>query len=119
MNSDLSYIHEAFFTYIRSKSTTPLTDEDIAYLKSILVPKKFRKRQYLLTEGEICRQGGFIVKGAMRQYTVDDKGEVHVIQLLLEQWWVGDKESFEKETPSPYYIDAWEESDLLLLSKDK
>src|SRR5476649_2224552 len=108
-NLDYYQMYEALFTYIRSKSTTPLTDEDVSLLKSILVPKKFRKGQYLLVEGDVCKLGGFIVKGAMRQYSLDDKGSEHIIQLLLENWWVGDRESFEKETPSPFYIDAWEE----------
>jgi CRP-like cAMP-binding protein len=54
----------------------------------------------------------------MRQFSVDDKGMEHIIQLLLENWWVGDKESFDTETPSPYYIDAWEESDVLLIAKN-
>jgi CRP-like cAMP-binding protein len=111
-------MYEAFFRYIRSKSTTPLTEEDMSLLKSILKPKKFRKRQYLLEEGEICKQGGFIVKGAMRQYSVDDKGTEHIIQLLLENSWAGDRESFTKETPSLYYIDAWEETEVLLITKN-
>ncbi len=111
-------MYEAFFKYIRSKSTTPLTEEDMSLLKSILMPKKFRKRQYLLEEGEVCKYGGFIVKGAMRQYSLDDKGAEHIIQLLLENWWVGDRESFIKETPSLYYIDAWEETEVLLIPKN-
>jgi CRP-like cAMP-binding protein len=111
-------MHEALFTYIRSKSTTPLTDDDISLLKSILLPKKFRKRQYFLQEGEVCKYGAFIVKGAMRQFSVDDKGKEHIIQLLLENWWVGDRESFDTETPSAYYIDAWEESDVLIIAKN-
>jgi CRP-like cAMP-binding protein len=112
-------MYEALFTYIRSKSTIPLTDGDMSLLKSILVPKKFRKGQYLLVEGEVSKLGGFIVKGAMRQYSIDDKGGEHIIQLLLENWWVGDKESYEKQIPSLYYIDAWEETDLLLVVSNK
>src|SRR5947208_1266613 len=108
-------MYEALFSYIRSKSTTPLTDGDMSLLKTLLVPKKIRKGQYLLEEGEVCKLGGFIVKGAMRQYTVDEKGTEHIVQLLLENWWVGDRESFSKQTPSPYYIDAWEETDMLLV----
>jgi CRP-like cAMP-binding protein len=111
-------MHETLFTYIRSKSTIPLTDEDMNVLKSILVPKKYRKGQYLLAEGEVCKHGAFIVKGAMRQYSVDNKGVEHIIQLLLENWWVGDRESFEKETPSLFYIDAWEETEVLLITKN-
>lgn len=79
------------------------------------MPKKFRKGQYLLVEGEVCKFGGFIVKGAMRQYSIDDKGDEHIIQLLLENWWVGDREGFKTQTLSPYYIDAWEETDVLLI----
>ncbi|HMH34664.1 MAG TPA: Crp/Fnr family transcriptional regulator [Puia sp.] len=90
----------------------------MSLLKNILVPKKFRKRQYLLQEGEVCKHGAFIVKGAMRQYSVDEKGTEHIIQLLLENWWAGDRESFTNETPSPYYIDAWEETEVLLITKN-
>ncbi len=108
-------MYEALFAYIRSKSSTPLTDGDMSLLKSLLTPKTFRKGQYLLVEGEVCKLGGFIVKGAMRQYTVDEKGAEHMVQLLLENWWVGDKESFSKQTPSPFYIDAWEDTDVLLI----
>jgi CRP-like cAMP-binding protein len=110
-------MHEAFFTYIRSKSTTSLTEDDIDVLKKILVPRKFRKRQYFLQEGEICNYGGFIVKGAMRQYSVDDKGDEHIIQLLLENWWAGDRESFTTGMPTAYYIDAWEDSEVLIITK--
>ena len=110
-------MYEALFTYIRSKSTTPLTEGNMNLLKSIMVPKKFRKGEFMLVESEVCKQGGFIVRGAMRQYSLDGKGAETIIQLLLENWWVGDKESFETETPSPYYIDAWEETEVLLVSK--
>jgi len=111
-------MHDALLTYIRSKSTTPLTVSDIDILRSIFVPKKFRKRQYFLQEGEVCNYGGFVVKGAMRQYSVDDKGAEHIIQLLLENWWVGDRESFTMGTPSTYYIDAWEDSDVLIITRN-
>ena len=110
-------MHDALLTYIRTFATAPLTDNDVDLLKTLFVPKKFRKRQHFLQEGEVCRYAGFIVKGAMRQYSVDDKGTEHVVQLLLENWWVGDRESLSKGIPSAYYTEAWEESDVLLLSK--
>ncbi len=116
MNGNQS-MHEALVKYIRSQSTPPLTENDIDLLKTIFVPKKLRKRQYFLQEGEVSRYVAFIVKGAMRQYSVDDKGAEHIIQLFLENWWADDRESLAKGTPSIYYIDAWEETDALLLSK--
>jgi CRP-like cAMP-binding protein len=110
-------MHDAFFDYIRARATTPLTEENVEMLRTILVPRKFRKRQYFLQAGEVCDFGGFIVKGAMRQYSVDEKGTEHVLALLLENWWVGDRESFRMGTPSTYYIDAWEPSEVLVISK--
>jgi len=109
-------MHEAFLKYVEGSSSIPLTNSDIALLKNIFIPKKFRKRQYFLQEGEVCNFGGFIIKGAMRQYSVDDKGTEHIVQLMLENWWIGDRESMAARTPSSYFIDAWEDSDVLLIS---
>ena len=82
------------------------------------MPKKFRKRQYFLQEGEVCKYTAFIVKGAMRQYTVDDKGQEHIIRLYIENWWASDRESLMKEAPSIYFIDAWEDTEALLITKN-
>jgi len=57
------------------------------------------------------------VKGAMRQYLVDDKGVEHIVHLGIENWWVGDRESWVMLKPSIYNIDAWEDSEMLLITK--
>jgi CRP-like cAMP-binding protein len=103
--------------YINQQSPVPLSEADIQLINEAFVPKKYRKRQFLLQEGEVCKYMVFIVKGATRQYTVDDKGAEHVLNLAIENWWTSDRESFQNETPSIYNIDAWEETDALLLPK--
>src|SRR4030095_9361054 len=110
-------MHEALIKYINRYATTPLTKGETEIVEEVFVPKKIRKRQYFLQEGEVCKYSGFIVKGAMRQYSVDDKGVEHIIRLFIENWWVSDRESYTMLTPSIYNIDAWEESDLLLLTR--
>ncbi len=107
-------MHDALIKYFNSYATTPLTDDEIDMIQGFFTPKKFRKRQYFLQEGEVCKYTAFIVNGAMRQYMVDDKGEEHIIQLFIENWWVSDRESEVKETPSKYFIDAWEDTETLL-----
>lgn len=109
-------MHEALLQYIKSHSVTPLSESETALIKSVFVPKKIRKRQYFLQAGEVCKYMAFIVKGAMRQYSVDDKGAEHMVRLSIENWWAGDRESFTMLTPSIYNIDAWEESDVLLVT---
>ena len=110
-------MHEAIIKYIITHSTTPLTEKDVEVIKDVFVPKKIRKRQYLLQEGEVCKHTAFIVKGAMRQYTIDEKGLEHIVRLSIENWWVVDRESYVMLTPSIYNIDAWEDSDVLLLTR--
>ena len=75
-------MHESLITYIKKYSTTPLTETEIETIEDVFVPKKIRKRQYFLQEGEVCKYGAFIVKGAMRQYSVDDKG-VSILSVCL------------------------------------
>lgn len=58
-----------------------------------------------------------MVKGAMRQYSVDDKGVEHIVHLAIENWWVGDRESWVMLTPSIYNIDAWEDTEMLVATR--
>src|SRR5437764_14473098 len=110
-------MHEPLIKYINSFAITPLTSDEMEVVKNTFVYKKIRKRQYFLQEGEVCKYSGFIVKGAMRQYSVDDKGIEHIVRLFIENWWVADRESYIMLTPSAYNIDAWEETNLLLFTR--
>ncbi|EHQ26718.1 Crp/Fnr family transcriptional regulator [Mucilaginibacter paludis] len=107
----------SLFNYFSKQSSIPLSQEDIQLIQKAFVPKQFKKRQFLLREGEVCKYISFIVKGAVRQYTVDDKGNQHVLNLGIENWWTSDRESYHKLTPSIYNIDAWEETEVLMLPK--
>ena len=110
-------MYESLIKYINSFATTAMTQSEIESIENTFIPKKIRKRQYFLQEGEVCKYAAFIVKGAMRQYSIDDKGVEHIVSLSIENWWAVDRESFTMLTPSIYYIDAWEETDALLVTK--
>lgn len=110
-------MHEVFFDYLKHFATAPFSAQDRALIKGALIPSKLRKRQYFLQEGDRCKQFAFIVKGAMKQYTVDDKGIEHVVRLGVEGWWMGDRESWVMRSPSLYNIDAWEDTQMLLINR--
>jgi CRP-like cAMP-binding protein len=110
-------MYDALVTYFSSYTSNPLTGEEIDLIQRFFTLKKFRKRQYFLQEGEVCRHSAFIVKGAMRQYNVSEKGEEHIIKLFVENWWASDYESVIKKTPSIYFIDAWEDTEVLIVEK--
>ena len=111
-------MHDALIKYFSRYATIPLTENEIASIEGSFIPKRFRKKQYLLQEGEICKYNAFIVRGAMRLYSVDDKGEEHIVRLFIENWWAADRESLMRQTPSIYFIDAWEETLALLVTKN-
>jgi len=107
-------VHKNLLAYIRERATSPLTSDEEALIVATFQPKKLRKKQYFLEEGNVCKYVGFIVKGAMRQYSVDDKGAEHIVQLYIENYWASDRESALMLTPSRFNIDAWENTELLV-----
>jgi len=108
---------EIFIQYIKRHSTVPLTDREIDLIKSVVVCRKLRRKQNVLYEGEVCKYSAFIIKGAMRQYSVNDKGMEHTVGLFLETSWAGNRESFMTGAPSLYFVDAWEDTEALLISR--
>src|SRR5258705_4624285 len=112
-----STMFENLIKYFNSYASKSLVGDEIDLIQSFFVAKKFRKRQYFLQEGEICRYTSFVIRGAMRQYGVDEKGEEHVINLFIENWCASDRERLMNQTPSKYFIDAWEDTEVLLVRK--
>ena len=104
---------EAFFDYIQEISGKQLSEEDKQLLTAHFKPRKLRKRQYFLQEGDVCKYIGFIVKGSARTFTVDEKGHEHILKLSVENWWLTDFESFYLLTPSRFNIEALEELEIL------
>jgi len=110
-------MHENLLAYINHYSKTPLSSEEEALVIATFQPKKLRKKQYFLQEGDVCKYASFVVKGAMRQYSVDDKGIEHIVHLFIENYWASDRESTIMLTPSKYNIDAWEDTELLIITR--
>lgn len=94
-----------------------LTDEEFDRCAALFVPKRIRKKQFILQEGDVCKHITFVTSGCLRAYTVDHRGEEHVIQFAIEDWWISDLQSFLTGKPAHYNIDALEDSDILLLEK--
>jgi len=111
-------MYDVFFDYLKKFNPQPLSDEEKALIRQTFTPFRLRKRQYFLQAGDQCRYFAFIVKGAMRMYSVDDRGIEHIVRLGVEEWWMGDRESFVESTPSRYHIDAWEHCELLYVTRD-
>ncbi len=108
-------MYESFFHNFNKK--VPLTPEEEEQIQTYLTPKKLRKKQYLLQEGDVCKNIAFIEKGTLREYSVDENGNEHIIQFGLEGWVIADLYSFITGEPATYNIDAIEDAELVLISK--
>lgn len=92
-----------------------LSDDEFPVCASLMIPKRLRKGTFLVQEGDVCKYLGFITRGCLRSYSVDKKGDEHVVQFGLEGWWITDLYSFLTGSPAEHFIDALEESDILLI----
>ncbi|RYZ24641.1 MAG: Crp/Fnr family transcriptional regulator [Chitinophagaceae bacterium] len=107
-------MYELFFRKLNE--AVSLTEEEEATIKTYLTPKKLRKKQYLLQEGDVCKFIAFVEKGVLRSYTVAEKGTEHIIQFALEGWMISDLYSFLTGELSPYNIEALEDAELVLIN---
>ena len=94
-----------------------LSAKDKLLIEKFFSCRKLRKKQYLLQEGEICKNLVFVSKGLLRTYNIDEKGNEHMSIFGWEGWWLSDFNSFLSGEPAVFNIDAIEESELLMLSR--
>lgn len=96
-----------------------LTDAEFTRIAAAAEPRHLRKKEFLLQAGEVCRHECFVTKGCLRSYYIDKEGEEHVLFFAMEDWWVSDLASFVTGTPAFLYIDALEDTDVLLIEKNR
>jgi len=107
---------EIFKNYVLENSL--VSKEDFNIIAAVCQVKKLRKRQYLLQEGDVWKYNAFVTKGCLRTYTLNDKGNEHIINFAVEKWWTGDRESLTSGEPSIFNIDALEDSVVILIPKN-
>jgi CRP-like cAMP-binding protein len=105
-----------FKNYLEDKIT--LSEQEIELIKSFSVLKKLRKRQYLLQEGDLWKHNAFISVGLLKTFSVDQKGQEHIMNFSPENHWTGDRESLTTGLPSEFNIVALEDSEIILIAKD-
>ena len=109
-------MYELFFRSFTEKQIV-LNPEEVELIKNYLTPKKLRRKQYLLQEGDVCKTIAFVEKGTLREYSINQNGAEHIIQFAIDGWTISDLFSFLTGEPATYNIDAIEDSELVLISK--
>jgi CRP-like cAMP-binding protein len=91
-----------------------LNSEEENLIKTFWTEKTLKKGDYLLRNGEICRTDNFVVNGTLKAFYINSKtGKEEIVYFAIENWWATDIESFQKQKPSIYNIQAIEKTTLL------
>ena len=79
--------------------------------------KKLKKKELLLEPGKMCQGNYFVLKGCVRQFFINNKLSEQTIHFGIETWWIADQDSLLNNLPSTCYIQAIEETEMLLLNE--
>lgn len=93
-----------------------LTGEEQELFTGLLDRQVFPKKTVLLHEGEVCKFEGYIQKGCARVYYLNENGFEVTLSFAVEDWWVSDIASFHEGTPSKFFIETLEETELYILT---
>jgi len=93
-----------------------LSEAELEDITNKFKSKLVKKNDYLLRQGDTCKDLVFVQKGCLRLYYLKDDIEVSV-WFAFEQSSAIEIYSFISENPSGYFLQAIEDSEVLCLSK--
>ncbi len=107
---------ESLKTHIREY--VDISDEKLERYCNAFILRKIKKKDFLLKEGDICEFEGFIVNGCFKVSHTDRNASEQILYFGIENWWISDIDSFINGIPSKLNIQALEDSEILLISKE-
>jgi CRP-like cAMP-binding protein len=99
--------------YLEARAT--FRDGELDLVQAAFLHRRVAAGDFLQRAGDVARYAAFVATGCLRNYVIDAKGKEHIVQFAPETWWLADGNSLRDGTPSRYFIDAIEDSDLLLI----
>ena len=94
-----------------------LSDSEMKAFCNLFQQKIIETKDFLLREGEVCKFEAFVTRGLFRVFHIDSNGFEQILYFAIENWWVTDIDSFTNQRPSQLFIEALEDSEVLLISK--
>ncbi len=94
----------------------PLSQEEKELVNELFKHRLYRKRQFVLQEGDVCKYFNFVVRGCLRMYKIDDKGNYNTLQFAIENQFITDVASFYNQENSALEIEVLENAEILQIS---
>jgi CRP/FNR family transcriptional regulator, anaerobic regulatory protein len=96
---------------------TDLKEVEFQAFREFVTLKKFKRKEYFLRQGQICKQLGLIVKGYVRLFYLVD-GEEITKDFNFENFICGSYASFSLQQPSRFNIIAMEDLEVYMIGRD-
>lgn len=93
-------------------------EQELNRFLNLFEQKKISKKDYVLQQGQYARYEGFVTNGCFRVFNLDANGNEHTLYFAIQNWWIGDIESFIDNTLSQLNIQAIKNSEVLLINKE-
>lgn len=93
------------------------SEEEMAIFQSYLKTIHVKKKEFILKEGQYCQSRYFILKGCVRLFYIDKKGNEQIIHFGIDNWWITEYESLINKEPSNLFMQALENTELLELTE--
>jgi CRP/FNR family transcriptional regulator, anaerobic regulatory protein len=94
-----------------------LSEEEQEILLRYITVSDVPKKDFLLRQGQVCTANYFILKGCFRLYYINDNGTDQILHFGIDNWWIADYDSLDKQVPSAFYLQAVEPSRVAVLKK--
>lgn len=85
-------IHEVLIRYFSTRIS--LSEDEIELIKNSYELKFLNKKEFLFSQGEICKTEAFVIDGSAKVFYSDEKGNDHILYFAFKDWWMGDIASF-------------------------
>ncbi len=95
-----------------------LSEEETRVITENICFQSFKKGTILLNEGNISKEGYFILKGCIRQYCIVD-GEEKTTNFFTEEQWVLSRKSYMQKIPADHYFSCVEDCILVIGNAEK
>ncbi|TVP50854.1 MAG: Crp/Fnr family transcriptional regulator [Mongoliibacter sp.] len=105
----------SFEKYLQDKVL--VKQEHLPPLLEMISFKSIQKQEFLLSKGDVCEHAFFVLSGLLRMYSIDKNGKEHLLQFAPENWFVSDRGSIYFSQPSNYFIDAIEDSMVIMFDR--
>jgi len=92
-----------------------IQEEDEPIILRFFQSKILKKKENLVTEGQICKHHYFVIKGCLRMFFVNDKGIEQTTYFALENWWLTDYMAFGMQAKTEFNIQAIENAEVLTI----